>query len=68
MAAILQSISPARQYDPHPEQWQPKYPNPATTALRIEISGKAQQAYVAIEEEIVTNDPVNGIKEQGARA
>jgi hypothetical protein len=36
--------------------------------VKIRISGKAQQAYVAIEEENLTNEPVNGIKEQGARA
>jgi hypothetical protein len=48
MAVILQSLSPARQHDLHPEQRQPKYPNPATTPLKIGILGKAQQAYVAI--------------------
>jgi hypothetical protein len=43
-------------------------PDPATKPVKIRISGKAQQAYVAIEEENLTNEPVNGIKEQGARA
>jgi hypothetical protein len=47
MASILQSLSPERQHDLHPQQRQPKYPNPATTPLKIGISGKAQQAYVA---------------------
>jgi len=53
MAVILQSLSPARQHDPHPEQQQrrrPKYPNPATTQLKIGILGKAQKAYEQIEQ------------------
>jgi len=51
MAVILQSLSPARQHDLHPEQRQPKYPNPATTPLKIGILGKAQKAYEQIEQE-----------------
>jgi hypothetical protein len=51
MASTLQSLSPVRQHDLHPEQRQPKYPDPATKPVKIRISGKAQQAYVAIEEE-----------------
>jgi len=48
MASTLQSLSPARQHDLHPQQRQPKYPDPATTPLKIGISGKAQQAYAAV--------------------
>jgi hypothetical protein len=45
MASILQSLSPGRQHDLHPQQQLAKYANLATTPLRLGILGKAQQAY-----------------------
>jgi NAD(P)-dependent dehydrogenase (short-subunit alcohol dehydrogenase family) len=47
MALTLQSLSPERQHDLHPQQRQPKYANLANTPFKIGIFGKAQQAYVA---------------------
>jgi hypothetical protein len=54
MASILQSLSPGRQHDLHPEQRQAKYANLATTPRRIGILGKAQQAYRPLFEGEVT--------------
>jgi hypothetical protein len=51
MASTLQSLSPERQHDLHPQQRQPKYTDLATTPLKIGNLGKAQQAYQPLSKE-----------------